>query len=427
MRNYLKNIFAIKNNEFVIVAWSFLYFFSLLAAYYLLRPVRDAMAIVGGVQNIPWLFTGTFLIMLLVSPLFSLIASRYPRKIFLPWVYYFFILNILFFFLAFTYSESNHIWIARVFFIWISVFNLFVVSVFWSFMADIYNKDQSRRLFGLISAGGSIGAIIGPIITSSIVVFIGFKNLLPISAILILLAVFCIHQLKELTSKQKYNYSENHIRSEEPIGGTSLDGIRLMLKMPYFRMISGSMILSSFLGVTIYMYMAELVNQNYSNASEHTQIFAIIDTLTNTLSLISQLFFVRYSIKKLGVGVTLTILPIVSTIGFILLSINPIFIILVIFQILRRSIGFGFSKPTSDILYTVVSRNARYKTKNFIETAVFRGGDLIATWVIKILNLGLSTISLICIPVTLIGVILTLLIGAQYNKFYKKLSRKTNG
>ena len=118
MRNYLKNIFAIKNNEFVIVAWSFLYFFSLLAAYYILRPVRDAMAIVGGVQNIPWLFTGTFLIMLLVSPLFSLIASRYPRKIFLPWVYYFFILNILFFFLAFTYSESNHIWIARIFFIW---------------------------------------------------------------------------------------------------------------------------------------------------------------------------------------------------------------------------------------------------------------------------------------------------------------------
>jgi AAA family ATP:ADP antiporter len=173
--------------------------------------------------------------------------------------------------------------------------------------------------------------------------------------------------------------------------------------------------------------MAELVNQNYSNASEHTQIFAIIDILTNTLSLISQLFFVRYSIKKLGVGVTLTILPIVSTIGFILLSINPIFIILAIFQIFRRSIGFGFSKPTSDMLYTVVSRNARYKTKNFIETAVFRGGDVIATWVIKMLNLGLSTISLICIPITLIGVILALLIGNQYNKFYKKLSRKTNG
>ncbi len=194
-------LLGIEQDEFAAVAWSFIYFFCILSAYFMLRSVRDAMAIASGVKNIPWLFTGTFVLMLIATPAFGWLTSKYPRRIFLPWIYYFFIANILIFYLVFTYAhiyDLSEVWIGRAFFIWLSVFNLFVVSVFWSFMADIYSRQQSRRLFGIISAGGRTGALIGPLVTSVLVVPIGFRNLLPLSATLLLLAVFCVYRLRGL-------------------------------------------------------------------------------------------------------------------------------------------------------------------------------------------------------------------------------------
>ncbi|MDH5500872.1 MAG: MFS transporter, partial [Gammaproteobacteria bacterium] len=190
---------GIEPGEFPAVAWSFVYFFCLMAGYYMLRSVREAMAIVSGVENIPWLFTGTFVLMILATPVFGWVTSRYPRRKFLPWVYYFFIANIVLFYAAFALANAgilDQVWISRIFFTWLSVFNLFIVSVFWSFMADIYSKDQSRRLFGVISAGGSAGALLGPLLTSALVIPIGFENLLPLSALLLLFAVYCVHRLR---------------------------------------------------------------------------------------------------------------------------------------------------------------------------------------------------------------------------------------
>ena len=192
-------ILGIRRDECPAVIWSFAYFFCILSSYYMLRPVRDAMAIVSGVPTIAWLFTGTFTVMVVVAPIFGWIASRFPRKRFLPWVYYFFIANILVFFAVFTYADQRGIdpvWISRSFFVWLSVFNLFVVTVFWSFMADIYTQAQSRRLFGIISAGGSTGAFLGPIVTGALVVPVGYRNLLPLSAVLLLVVTgvgFLIH------------------------------------------------------------------------------------------------------------------------------------------------------------------------------------------------------------------------------------------
>jgi AAA family ATP:ADP antiporter len=163
---FVTRILGIERDELLAVAWSFIYFFCIMSAYFMLRSVRETMAIISGVQNIPWLFTGTFVLMMLATPVFGWITSRYSRRSFLPWVYYFFIANILIFFAVFTYAQENNLsllWISRAFFVWLSVFNLFVVSVFWSFMADIYTKQQSRRLFGVISAGGSAGALVGPL------------------------------------------------------------------------------------------------------------------------------------------------------------------------------------------------------------------------------------------------------------------------
>ncbi|MGB5246131.1 MAG: MFS transporter [Woeseia sp.] len=414
----LSRLFGVKAEEVVAVAWSFIYFFCLLSAYYMLRSVREAMAIVGGTQNIPWLFTGTFVAMLVATPIFGWVASRYPRKRFLPWVYYFFIANVLAFYLAFTFAEPlslSPVWVGRAFFVWLSVFNLFVVSVFWSFMADIYSKEQSRRLFGLISAGGSTGALIGPLVTSALVVPIGFRNLLPLSALLLLFSVYCVYRLRHSATQRRDVDKEQRIDSSIPIGGKALAGIRLVMTSRYLGAIAGALVIANFLGVALYMYMAELVSEAFDSTDRQTQVFALIDAITNALSFIGQLLLVRYSVRSLGVGATLAILPIVSVIGFALLALHPVFIVIATLQVLRRSITFGLTKPTTDMLYSVVTPEERYKAKNFVETAVYRGGDLIATWTIRLISgIGIAGVALVCVPLALLWVYMSFRIGRGY-------------
>lgn len=394
----------------------------------MLRSVREAMAIVSGVRNIPWLFTGTFILMLLATPVFGWITSRYPRRTFLPWIYYFFISNILVFFVVFTYAQNNEIsqvWISRAFFVWLSVFNLFVVSVFWSFMADIYSRQQSRRLFGVISAGGSTGALIGPIITSSLVTRIGFQNLLPLSALLLLLAVYCVYQLRYWVRARETNTVETKQNGDDSqlIGGSAWAGVRFVLTTPYFAAIAFALACANFLGGATYMYMAEMVSITFEGTDRQTQIFAIMDAMINALSFIGQLLIVKYSVKKLGIGGTLFLLPLVSVVGFALLAINPVFIIIAGLQVLRRSLGFGFSKPTSDMLYSVVSKEAKYKAKNFIDTAVYRGWDVVSTWTIRFIGgIGLSGVAMVCVPIAVIWGLVVIWIGREYKRRDLELS-----
>ena len=419
--NKLTRLLGIQRYELVAVAWSFSYFFCLLSAYYMLRSVREAMAIVGGVQNIPWLFTGTFTVMILVAPIYGWITSRYPRKKFLPWVYYFFIANILMFYAAFVYVQGqgiSQVWISRAFFVWLSVFNLFVVSVFWSFMADIWSKDQSRRLFGVISAGGSAGALLGPIITSVLVVPIGFENLLPLAGLLLLFGIYCVSRLRRWV-RDSHHDDEDSIESGQAIGGSAWAGMRMVFTSPFYAAIATALLCASFLGVATYMYMAQLVSVTFDSTDQQTRVFALLDALTNAFALIGQLIIVKHAVRRLGVGTTLAVLPIASIAAFALLAMNPVFIVIAGLQVLRRSITFGLTKPTNDMLYAVVSPEAKYKVKNFIETAVYRGSDLVSTWTIRALSgLGVSGIALLCIPIAMIWTVLTFFIGREYKKRY---------
>lgn len=417
---------GLEPGEFVAVAWSFIYFFSILSAYYMLRSVREAMAIVGGTQNIPWLFTGTFVVMLLATPAFGWVTSKYSRKQFLPWVYYFFIVNILIFFSLFTYAERNELetlWIARAFFVWLSVFNLFVVSVFWSFMADIYSKEQGRRLFGLISAGGSAGAILGPFMTHVLVVPLGFENLLPLSAGLLMFSVFCVAQLRRWAEQGPAEGHDTPVDTTTPIGGGALAGIRQVLTSPYLGAIALGGAFASLMGTATYIYMAQLVSENFATTDEHTQVFALIDLMTNVLSMTCQLIIVKQVVQRFGIGVSLAVLPIVSVIGFALLAANPVFIVIAALQVVRRSITFGMAKPTSDMLYSVVSPEEKYKAKNFTETALYRGGDLVGAWVVKIMaGLGLSGVSLVCVPLAAIWTAIAFWLGKDYKRRDKAIS-----
>lgn len=416
----LTTFLGIRRDELPAVIWSFAYFFCILSAYYMLRPVRDAMAIVSGVPTIALLFSGTFAVMLVLAPIFGWIASRFPRKQFLPWVYYFFVANILVFYAMFTYAENqglDPVWISRSFFVWLSVFNLFVVTVFWSFMADIYSREQSRRLFGIISAGGSAGAVLGPLVTGALVIPFGFRNLLPLSALLLLGGVFCIYRLRYWVRHHEKNGEADSVESDKALGGGALEGARLAFAKPYFRMIATAMILANFVGVFAYTYMAELVSVTFDGTDRQTQIFAWIDAAINALSFIGQLILVRHSVRKFGVGITLMFLPIVSAIGFAVLAIHPAFAIMAGLQIFRRSLTFGFSKPTSDMLYVVVSATEKYKVKNFIDTAIYRFGDVISAWSIRFMSgIGITGIAIVCIPVAIIWAALTHRIGREYRR-----------
>ena len=423
----LDRVFGLERHEYAAVAWSFAYFFCVLSSYYILRPVREAMAVGSGPNTIPYLFLGTFTVMLAATPVFGWIASRYPRRKFLPWVYLFFISNILIFWAVFSVAvdrDESHIWLGRIFFVWLSVFNLFVVSVFWSFMADIYTREQGRRLFGVITAGGSIGALIGGSATSVLVVNIGFENLFPISAALLTVALLCIRRLRAWVVTEHEHVEPDEAGSAMPIGGTAWAGITHMMSSPYFGAIAVKSVIASLLGTALYMFTAELVAVSIADADARTQFFSNINNATNLIALVAQLFIVKRVVGHFGIGVSLALMPVVSIAGFALLAIYPTLAVVAALTVARRALGFGFAKPTTDMLYSVVTPEEKYKTKNFIDTAIYRGGDLVGTWSVRGLQglgMGISAISWIMLPFAAFWAIVALWLGSDYRRRAREL------
>ena len=386
----------------------------------IMRSIREMLGVASGVSSVPYLFTASFVIMLLLSPLFAAIAARYRRRQFLPWIYYFFAANILIFYAVFAWAianESTIVWAGRAFFIWLSVFNLFVVSVFWSFMADIYTRAQSRRLFGLISAGGSAGAILGPLFADPLVIRIGFQNLLPIAAALLLFGVVCIYRLRRWIDTDREHENVNAQNRGKPLGGNALAGISHIAKSRYLQLICAQSVLASLIGTALYLFVNQLVGDSITGDDERTQFFLRMNFFTNLLAFVFQLLIVRHSVGKLGLGWTLALMPLLSIPGLFLLASSPLLIIAAGFTVLRRGVGFGFAKPSTDMLYSVVSREEKYKSKNFIDTAVYRGGDLAGVWSVNaIWALGIGGISLVLAPFAAIWVGVAFLIGRAYRQ-----------
>jgi AAA family ATP:ADP antiporter len=387
--------------------WSFWYFFCLLSGYYVLRPLRDEMGIAGGVQNLQWVFTGTFLAMLAAVPLFGALAARFPRRRFLPWVYYFFIANILIFFALFQIGAAREI-IARAFFIWTSVFNLFVVSVFWSFMADLYSNAQARRLFGLIAAGGSAGAIAGPAATALLAAPLGPVNLLLLSSALLGGAVMCIHRLIALarsgTAPAQSDAERRPPETERPMGGGVFSGIALVFRSSYLLGICLFIWLYTTLSTFIYFEQAYIVRAAFDEPAQRTALFASIDLAVNVITLLLQTLVAGQMMRRAGVTATLALIPILVAAGFVGLGLAPLLPVLIAFQVLRRAGDYGITRPAREVLFTVVGRETKYKAKNFIDTVVYRAGDAVSGWAfagLKALGVGLTGIAFIAVPVAL--------------------------
>jgi AAA family ATP:ADP antiporter len=389
-----------------------MYFFLLLASYYILRPLRDEMGIAGGLAQLPWVFTGTFLAMLAAVPLFGFITTRLPRRRFLPLVYGFFIFNLLLFYGAFQ-VETWHAVTARVFFVWVSVFNLFVISVFWSFMVDLFESGQGKRLFGLIAAGGTAGAITGPLLTALLVAPVGPVNLLPLSALLLTGTVLCIVQLGRWADRTLVTASP---QSNEPLGGSILAGLTLIVRSPYLLGIALFMLLFTTLATFVYFEQANIVAQSFTDSAGRTRFFALLDLAVNALTVLTQLLVTSRLLTRLGTAGSLALLPVLSGLGFMLLALTPVLAVLAGFQVLRRAGEYAITRPARELLYTVVDRETKYKAKNALDTVVYRGGDALAGWLftgLKALGAGLTLIAVIAIPLALVWAVVAYWLGRR--------------
>jgi AAA family ATP:ADP antiporter len=369
MRQILERTLGARAGELPAVLWSFAYFFLLLCSYYVLRPVRDALAVDLGPRTLRLLFTATFVAMLALVPLFGWLCSRLARAKLLPVVYAFFAADLLLFALALD---------GRVFFVWLSVFNLFVVSVFWSYMADLFDTAQAARLYGAISAGGSCGAIAGPLLAASLVSVLEIPGLLLLSAFLLAGTIVCILRLAR--------WARAHPRRgepppEAPIGGGILEGVKATLRSPFLLAICGYLVCYTGLSTALYFQQVHILAAQVPDAESRTRLLASIDLAVNTLTLLLQLFAFSRLAAALGPTGMLVVVPLVSLAGFLVLGAQPLLGVLIAFGVTRRVGEFAISKPAREALFTAVPRRERYKAKNFIDTVVYRGGDALSGWV----------------------------------------------
>ena len=388
--------------------WSFAYFFMLLAGYYVLRPLRDQMGIAGGVRALPWMFTATFVTLIVAQPLYGALVARLPRARFIPIVYHFFVANLLLFWLLLTFDVAPVI-VARAFFVWVSVFNLFAVAVFWSFMADLFTSEQGKRLFGFIGAGGTAGGLLGPVITIALSVPFGPANLLLVAIVLLELAVFCVYRLE-----RSANATHGTRIDEQRIGGSAWAALPELIRSPYLLGVSAWVSLLSFGATILYFAQANIVSATVQGAGAQTRLFASIDLAVGLLTLATQVFATGPLLKRFGTGVTAGALPVVYIVGFAVLALAPGLTVVLVFQVVQRWANFAIANPARQVFFTVVGREEKYKAKNLIDVVIYRGSDALYGWVfdsLQTLGLKLGAIALCALPVAAGWLVLSIALG----------------
>jgi AAA family ATP:ADP antiporter len=426
----LHRLTHIQPDEMKVVLWAIVYYFCLMCSYFIIKPLRDEMGVISGVENLQYLFTGTFVVMLLMVPVFGWISSHYPREKFLPYVYLFFISNIIIFYILFQ-SEIEHVYVARAFYIWVSVYNLFVVSVFWSLLSEIFSSNQAKRLFAIIAMGGTAGGIVGPLLTASLVTFIGTENLLIVSAAFLIIALISVNRLHtwhEHTIRESRNGDEldKATDNESKMDGGILAGVKLVINSPYLMGICCLILLQTAMATFLYFQQLTIVDNVFDDPTRRTAIFSMIELLTNGLTLFLQFMVTRKIVNSFGIAPILALLPILLCFGFLALWMAPSLGVIIAVQVIRRAGNYSINRPVREMLYTVLRKEEKYKAKNFIDTAIYRGGDMTSAWIYNglstVLGLSLSAIALIAIPASAAWSFIAFKVGkAQENKVREKI------
>jgi AAA family ATP:ADP antiporter len=414
LHDLLRRAVDVKPGEVSMTLMSFAYFFFVMSGYFVLRPIRDSVGAASGARDLPWLFTGTLAVTLLFNPLFSALVVKYPVRRFIPITYQFFIANLLAFYALLHFASPGEnsamdIWVGRAFFVWTTAFVLFVVSIFWCFMADVFASEQAKRLFGFIGVGGTLGSIVGSSVTALLASRIGAVNLLLVSAVLLEIAVLIVTRFPRQMQRSR--------ATEDPdvaIGGSVWAGVTSIVRSPYLLGIALFLILFTIGSTFLYFQQSEIVGRSYTDRAARTTVLAQLELAAQVLTILTQVFFTGRVIRWIGLAATLAILPVISMLGFGLLGTVPVFATLAIFTVLRRATNFSLTNPAMEVLFTVVPREDKYKAKNFIETFVYRGGDQIGSWTyagLTAIGLGLAGVAFAAVPVSLLMLALGLWLG----------------
>jgi AAA family ATP:ADP antiporter len=413
-RSLLQKVVPFERGEGAAALWSFAYFFFLLSSYYVIRPLRDTMGAAGTDERLTWLYMGTLVGTLVANPVFSALVSRYPRRVFLPVVYHFLALCLVSFWALLRFLAPERAGtIASVFFVWASVFNLFAVSVFWGFMADLFRSEQGKRLFGFIGAGGTIGAIAGAALTASLATPLGPVNLVLVAALILEAAVFC---MTRLVRHFRVDETGSGAGEGRPPGGGVLAGIRLVSTSPYLLGICLFLLFYSISSTFLYFEQTRIVRATFTEAAGRTAYYATIDVWTNIVTGLTQVFLTGKLLRRVGVGTGLAALPVVTAGALAAVAAAPTAATMMLVQILRRSTEFAVVRPSREVLYTVTSREEKYASKSLIDTFVYRGGDAIGAWtdrLLRALSIGMATLAGIFLPIAAIWVALAVFLGRR--------------
>ena len=386
------------------------YGFCILFGYYILRPVRDEISAADR-GNLQVLWSAVFLVMLLAVPLYSAAVARWPRATFVPLANRFFAANLLAFFAAlYLLPESARVWIDRVFYVWTSVFALFVVTVFWGFVADLFRNEQGKRLFGFIAVGSSLGGIAGSSATALLAQHV------PVF-LLLLLAVVPLEAAARL-ARALDAYADRKsaaLRCETgEVGGSAWSGIAPVFRSPYLRRIALWLALMTFASTILYFVQAHMVGEAFADRALRRAFLARLDFAVNLLTIVTQGLLTAHILRRIGVGLTLALVPAVATVGFLSLGVHPLLATLVVVRVLYDSGRHALAKPAREVLFTLVGREERYKSKAFIDAAVYRGGDLLSGWVyagLAALGLSVAAIALVAAPVAVVWAVIGLGLG----------------
>jgi AAA family ATP:ADP antiporter len=395
----------------------FLLFLCLFTGYFMLRPIRESMGIAAGVENLQWLFTATFLVMLLAVPLFAWLSARVPRLRLVDWVYGFFVLNLLMFVELFQF-DSDNVWLARTFYVWISVYNLFVVSVAWSLMADVFDSEQAKRLFAFIAAGASTGGLLGPALSALLINSLGDSGLMFLAAVLLgatLVLKRTLMRWRQTGGAGRPGAAPTQ-SPQRPLTGNPFSGMTAVLRSPYLLGIAGFVVLLATVTTFLYFEQARLVAELFPDRQAQVRVFGTIDFVVQAGALLSQLFITGRIAPKLGVGALLAIVPLMMCIGFVGLALAPGFAVLATLMIVRRIGEYAFVRPGREMLFTSLDAESKYKAKNFIDTVVYRGGDAVSGWIktaLDMLGQGAGLVALIGAACALLWAGLGWLLGRQ--------------
>ncbi|MGB5826396.1 MAG: MFS transporter [Pseudomonas mandelii] len=374
----------------------FAFHFCVLASYYLVRPLRDALGLEGGADKLQWLFTATFVVMVLMVPVFGALASRLRATRFVPLIYRVIAASMLVFGVLIA-NRIAPVAVGRVFFVWISIYNLFIVSIFWSVLVDRFSSEQGRRLFGFIAAGGTLGTFIGPLLAATMATRLGPVALTVAAALLLEVAVRCYRALLSRTQSQ----SGSRLMEDRRMGGSMLAGITLITRSPYLLGLVLFMLLHTSAATLLYFEQGRIVAGSYADVASRTQFFAVVDLIVSALTLIFQLLLTAPLIRLVGVGGALVALPLATIVAFSAMALAPVPATVALAQGLRRAVEFAIVRPAREVLWTVVSREEKYKAKNVIETLVYRGGDAASGWLsvgLTALGAGFGLVALVIVP-----------------------------